>query len=130
MIDDLQRYRDAGGSDIDLLKKLATLENDAGSGKQAERTLAELNCIYPEDIEIHRLFGKVLLANGDTAGAIREAQAALALHPADTADYHYQLAMALKDAHRLSEAKDQVVLALEAAPDFKPAQHLLLELSQ
>lgn len=130
MIDDLQRYRDAGGSDIDLLKKLAALENDAGSGKQAERTLAELNCIYPEDIEIHRLFGKVLLANGDTAGAIREAQAALALHPADTADYHYQLAMALKDAHRLSEAKDQVVLALEAAPDFKPAQHLLLELSQ
>jgi hypothetical protein len=38
--------------------------------------------------------------------------------------------MALRAAHRLNEAKDEVLLALEAAPGFKPAQQLLLQLSQ
>jgi hypothetical protein len=40
------------------------------------------------------------------------------------------LAKAFHAAHRVQEAKDQVLLALEAAPDFKPAQQLLLQLSQ
>jgi cellulose synthase operon protein C len=40
------------------------------------------------------------------------------------------LAQALFAAHRTSEAKEHVLLALEAAPDFKPAQQLLLQLSQ
>jgi hypothetical protein len=52
------------------------------------------------------------------------------LKSGDTAQTHYELAQALSAAHRLSEAKDHVILALEAAPDFKPAQQLLLKLSQ
>ncbi|HEY1215421.1 MAG TPA: hypothetical protein VGE93_17460, partial [Bryobacteraceae bacterium] len=67
---------------------------------------------------------------GDSNGAIREAEAMLALHPADVAASHYQLARALNAAHRTNEAKDQVLLALEAAPDFKPAQQLLLQLNR
>ena len=129
-IQNLERYRDAGGTNVEMLKKLATLEHDAGANRQAERTLTTLNYIYPEDEAIHRTFGEILLANGDPNAAVREDQAVLALHPADQAGSHYQLAMALRAARRLNEAKDQVVLALEAAPDFKPAQHLLLQLSQ
>jgi hypothetical protein len=60
---------------------------------------------------------------------VREFSAVLALKPADTAESHYDLAKALQAAHRSTEAKDQVLLALEAAPDFKPAQQLLLQLS-
>jgi tetratricopeptide (TPR) repeat protein len=127
---ELERYRDFGGANLDLLKKLATLEQEAGSNKQAENTLMKLIWIYPEDMEVHRMFGAILLKNGDANGAVREGQAALALHPADAADSHYQLAMALRAARRVAEAKDQVVLALEAAPDYKPAQQLLLQLSQ
>jgi hypothetical protein len=70
------------------------------------------------------------LEAGDADGAVREGQALVALKPVDTAESHYELAKALNAAHRLSEAKDQVVLALEAAPGFKPAQQLLLQLSQ
>lgn len=70
------------------------------------------------------------LASGDTNNAVRESEAALALKPSDVAETRYQLAQALRAAHRLSEAKDQVLLALEAAPDYKPAQQLLLQLSQ
>ncbi len=126
----LAQYRDHGGSNIDSLKKLARLQSDAGKTKDAELTLTKLDFIYPEDEELHRMFAKLALGSGDTACAIRESEAVLALKPADAASSHYELAQALRAAHRLSDAKDQVLLALEAAPDFKPAQQLLLQLSQ
>jgi cellulose synthase operon protein C len=129
-IHELQCYRDEGGTGIETLKKLAALEQSSGQAKQAEITLRKLNNIYPEDAEIHRRLGDLLLAGGDSNGAIREAEAMLALHPADAAASHYQLARALNAAHRTNEAKDQVLLALEAAPDFKPAQQLLLQLNR
>jgi tetratricopeptide (TPR) repeat protein len=126
----LQQYRDEGGTALEPLKHLAGLEQDASQIEQAETTLRALNDIYPEDQEIHQRLGKLLLARGDAAGAIREYQAVLALHPADIAGSHYQLAKALNAAHRANEAKDQILLSLEAAPDYKPAQQLLLQLSQ
>jgi predicted Zn-dependent protease len=126
----LQQYRDEGGTALEPLKHLAGLEQDASQIEQAETTLRALNDIYPEDQEIHQRLGKLLLARGDAAGAIREYQAVLALHPADIAGSHYQLAKALNAAHQANEAKDQILLSLEAAPDYKPAQQLLLQLSQ
>ena len=78
----------------------------------------------------YRMLAKLALESGDVNLAVRESQATLALKPADAAETHYELAQALNAAHRLNEAKDQVILALEAAPDFKPAQQLLLQLSQ
>ncbi|HEY3937761.1 MAG TPA: hypothetical protein VGL97_10040 [Bryobacteraceae bacterium] len=127
---ELEQYRDMGGKSPQVLKKLASVEQETRNVKQAEVTLEKLNYIYPEDEEIHRKLSSLLLASGDASGAVRESQAVLALKPADTAESHYELAKALHAAHRLSEAKDQVVMALEAAPGFKPAQQLLLQLSQ
>ena len=71
-----------------------------------------------------------MIASGDSSAAVREFQAVLDLKPADVAQSHYELARALHAANRVNEAKDQVLIALEAAPDFKPAQQLLLQLSQ
>ena len=127
---ELEKYSNAGGTSVESLKKLAEWEQEAGNAKQARNTLAKLNYIYPEDEETHRRLGSLLLEAGDADGAVREGKALLALKPVDAAESHYELAKALKAARRLSEAKDQVVLALEAAPGFKPAQQLLLQLSQ
>jgi len=127
---ELEKYRNAGGTGVESLKKLAVLEQEAGNSKQARTTLAKLNYIYPEDEETHRRLGSLLLEAGDAEGAVREGKALLALKPVDTAQSHYELAKALKAARRLDEAKDQVVMALEAAPGYKPAQQLLLQLSQ
>lgn len=129
-LQELERYRNAGGTNVNTLEKLARLERDSNQPTQAELTLKKLNYIYPEDEEIHRRLGTLLLDGGDANGAIREDRAVLALHPSDPVESHYELARALRAAHRLDEAKDQVVMALEAAPDFKPAQQLLLQLSQ
>jgi len=127
---ELEKYRSAGGTTVESLKKLAILEQDAGNLPQARTTLATLNYIYPEDEETHRRLGNLLLQAGDAEGAVREGKALLALKPVDAAESHYELAKALKAAHRVGEAKDEVIMALEAAPGFKPAQQLLLQLSQ
>lgn len=127
---ELEKYASQGGTSVDSLKKLAEWEQQAGNVKQARTILAKLNYIYPEDEEIHRRLGNLLLDAGDAEGAVREGKALVALKPIDAAESHYELAKALKAARRLNEAKDQVVLALEAAPGYKPAQQLLLQLSQ
>ena len=127
---ELEKYRNTGGTSVAALKKLATWEQEAGNAKQARTTLAKLDYIYPEDEETHRRLGSLLLEAGDANGAVREGKALLALKPGDAAESHYELAKALRAAHLLNEAKDQVVMALEAAPGFKPAQQLLLQLSQ
>jgi len=129
-IQELERFRDIGGRNVGALKKLAALEQESGKPREAENTLLKLNYIYPEDQELHHRLGGLLLEKGDAAGAVREYQAVLALQPQDPAESHYDLAKALRAAHRMNEAKDEVLLALEAAPDFKPAQQLLLQLSQ
>jgi cellulose synthase operon protein C len=126
----LEQYRDTGGRSVSTLKKLAALEQQSGQPAQAENTLRKLNYIYPEDEEIHYRLGGLLLDRGDASGAIREYQAVLQLQPGDPAESHYDLAKAFHAAHRVQEAKDQVLLALEAAPDFKPAQQLLLQLNR
>jgi tetratricopeptide (TPR) repeat protein len=126
---DLERYRDEGGTNPEMLLDLARIEEDAHKTEQAKRTLWMLNDIYPENQELHERLGTLLFSGGDMAGAIREYRAVVALKPADTAQAHYDLARALAAAHRDAEAKTEVVNALEAAPDFRPAQQLLLELS-
>ena len=129
-VQELETYRNAGGTNVETLKKLARLEQEAGKWNEAEATLRKLNYVYPEDEEIHHRLGDILLKRGEAAGAVREYQAVVALQPADKAESHYELARALNAAHRNNEAKDEVLLSLEAAPGFKPAQQLLLQLSQ
>jgi len=129
-IAELEKYRDVGGSNVKTLKQLARLEQQAGKAEQAEITLKKLNYLYPEDDEVHRRLGGLLFDAGDAAGAVREYEAVLVLKPSDVATSHYDLAKALHAAHRTEEAKDQVLMALEAAPGYRPAQKLLLQLSQ
>lgn len=129
-IHELEQYRDHGGTNIGTLKKLAKLEQQTGKPDQEQITLKKLNYVYPEDEEVHRLYGDLLFDRGDAQGSVREYQAVIALRPSDVAESHYDLARALSAAHRTDEAKDEVLLALEAAPGFKPAQQLLLQLSQ
>ena len=62
--------------------------------------------------------------------AIREYEVLVALKPNDMAGARYHLALAYQKAGRMDDAKDQVLQSLEAAPGFRPAQKLLLELNR
>jgi len=65
----------------------------------------------------------------NNVGAIREFKAVLDRDPIDPAQAHFNLARAYNQNHQTDQATDELLSALEAAPGFKPAQKLLLELS-
>jgi tetratricopeptide (TPR) repeat protein len=124
----LQAYAKAGGRNPATLKKLATLEDEASNKQEAARTLARLNYIYPNDEDLHRRLGALYLDLGNHDGAIREWRAVLAAKPLDAADANYKLALAYKAAGKKDDARDAVLNSLEAAPGYKAAQRLLLQL--
>ena len=128
-IDELGRYSKIGGRDPETVKKYAKLLADAGKPKEAAAALERLNFIFPLDAELHERLGGLLLETGDAKGAVKEYQALIAMHPIDAAGSHYNLARAYKAAGQKEQAREEAVTALEAAPNFKPAQKLLLEVS-
>jgi len=129
-IDELERYAHAGGRNPASLKLLAKELTDAGKTKEAADILDRLNFIYPVDGDLHQKLGQLWLAQGNAAGAVREFAAELAYKPIDPAEAHYDLALAYNANHQPQQSKDELILALEIAPGFKPAQKLLLQLNK
>ena len=124
----LTDYEKMGGRDPEALKQLASLEEGLGQPKDAAATLDRLNYIYPEDDQLHEHLGSLWLAQQNFPGAIREYSAVLTLHPLDKASAEFNLAQAYFDSGQRDKAEDNVLQALEAAPNFRPAQKLLLQL--
>jgi tetratricopeptide (TPR) repeat protein len=128
--DELERYARAGGKNPETLKRLATLLEGLGRPKEAAQALNRINYVYLGDEEAHRRLGELYAAGGNPLEAIREYRALLAMRPLDQAAARFNLARAYRAANRLEEAKEEVLLSLEAAPGYRPAQKLFLELSQ
>ena len=117
-----------GGMSPTTLGNLASLEQKAGDAHSAAATLKALNYIYPESENPHRQLGALWLAERNYPGAEREYGAVLALHPLDKASAEFDLAQAYWAAGDKTKAEDSLLLALETAPGFRPAQKLLLEI--
>ncbi len=128
-IDELEHYAKVGGRSPDTLKKLASLLVEAGRPGDAAAALDRLNYINPVDEDLHRRLGDLWFDQNNLSGAIREYQAVVAAKPVDPAAAHFNLAKAYRRASRTEDAREELVLALEAAPGFRPAQKMLLELS-
>jgi tetratricopeptide (TPR) repeat protein len=125
---ELEKYSKVGGRAPVTLKLLAAMQTEAGKKKEAAATLERLTLIYLKDDELHKRLGDLSLELGNSKVAIREFQALIASGTTDTAGANYELARAFKAAGRPDDAREAVLNALEAAPGFKPAQRLLLEL--
>jgi tetratricopeptide (TPR) repeat protein len=124
----LTAYEKMGGESPETLTKLASLEEELGQVKEAAATLDRINYIYPESEGLHRHLGELWLAQGNYAGAVREYTAVLALNPLDKASAEFNLAQAYFAAGEKDKAEESVLLALETAPGFRPAQKLLLQI--
>ena len=124
----LTAYEKMGGQSPETLMKLASLEEELGDKKEAAATLDRINYIYPETEGLHRHLGELWLAQGNYAGAVREYSAVLALNPLDKASAEFDLAQAYFAAGQKDKAEESVLLALETAPGFRPAQKLLLQI--
>lgn len=125
----LTAYEHAGGQAPDVLMRLAKLEASAGNDTDASATLERINYIYPvNNVELHRQLGDLLFAQKQYDGAICEYNALVASNPVDKAGAQFDLAQAYFAAGQKNKAQDSVLAALETAPDYRPAQKLLLEL--
>ncbi len=121
-------YEKMGGRSPQALKQLASLEEELGKPADASATLDRLNYIYPVDEELHRHLGDLWFAQNNYKGAIREYSAVIAIHPLDKASAQFNLARAYFASGQKDMAEEHLLASLEAAPGFRPAQKLLLQL--
>jgi cellulose synthase operon protein C len=127
----LTDYEKMGGEDPTMLKKLASLEEELGQPKEAAATLNRINYIYPvHDEDLHRHLGDLWFAQANYPGAIREYTAVVALNPLDKAGAYFHLAQAYNASGQRDKAEENVLASLEAAPGYRPAQKLLLDLQK
>jgi Flp pilus assembly protein TadD len=112
-------------ANLKLGEILVALGDSAAAATALERAVY----IYPYDIAVHLQLAKLYAAAHEPPKIVRERRAVVALHPADLADAHYQLASALLDAGDRAGARTEVLRALEIAPNFNHAQDLLLRLT-
>jgi tetratricopeptide (TPR) repeat protein len=124
----LTTYEKIGGHNPPALKQLASLEEELGKPADAAATLDRINYIYPMEEEMHRHLGDLWFAQNNFAGAIREYNAVIALGPVDKASAQFNAARAYFAAGEKDKAEDHVLASLEVAPNFRPAQKLLLQL--
>ena len=128
-MEEYAKYTKNSGRDADAVKQYAKLLDEAGKPKQAEIELDRLNFVNPLDMDLHEKLGTLYLKTNDAPLAAREFQALVALHPIDAAGAHYNLAKAFNAEGQKDKAREEALNALEAAPNFKPAQKLLLEVT-
>jgi cellulose synthase operon protein C len=124
----LTAYEKIGGHNPPALKELASLEEEMGKAADAAATLDRLNYVYPVDEELHHKLGDLWLAQNNFAGAVREYNAVVNMNPLDKASAQFDLARAYFAAGEKDKAEDHVLASLEAAPSYRPAQKLLLQL--
>jgi len=97
--------------------------------KAAASMLEAASFINPYDADTQDKLGECAAAAGDWSTAAVAYQVLLGLKPKDPVGAHYGLAQAWLALGKKPEARKEVLRALEIAPTFEPAQHLLLKLS-
>ena len=127
---ELDQYRRYGGKSPKALKQLASLYAELAQPARARAVLEQLLWIRPGDEELHVKLGLLLLDAGQARPAIREFQSALAVQPLDPAGSHYNLARAYHQLKDREKTREHLLSALEAAPGYRPAQKLLIEINR
>ena len=129
-VEQLLEYESIGGRSPSRIKKLATLLHEMGRADEAIEVLEGLLYIAPGDEELHGPLGQWLLDAGRIEEAAREFKTLLALGPVDPASAHFNLARAYHKMEDRRRTRRHLLMALETAPGYRPAQKLLLEINQ
>ena len=106
----------------------AELWTELGDKEAAAAALEKVVEIVPFELDAHQELAGLYEEFGNSAGAVRERTAILAMGPTDRAEAHYRLAVALAKAGDRAGARTQTLRALEIAPSYEAALEFLLEL--
>jgi len=123
------KYSKIGGRNLETMEKYADLLASSGDKKAAIAALWRMIYCFPLDSGLHEKLGNLDLETAANADAVREFQVLVDLNPDDKAGSHYNLARAFKANGQTDKAREEAITALEAAPEYRPAQKLLLEVS-
>jgi tetratricopeptide (TPR) repeat protein len=124
-----QAWRKAGGWNPTGMRKLGELLLAAGRKAEATEVLASVNWSDPLTPDVHDQLGRLLVEQNRGAEALREFQVLLALRPLDTAAANFGLAQALRLTGDNARARRHLLESLETAPNYRPAQRMLLEMT-
>ena len=113
-------------TNIAAARRLATLAQAAKATDDEDFALRLISALDPFDGAAHARLGSRLLAKGETAAALLEFQATVALGPANPAEAHSDVAEALLKLGRKEEARRSALLALKVAPTYARAQDILI----
>ena len=128
-LNSLQTFWINGGYDPSSLKRLGHWLADAGREDDAIDVMMSINLVDPLDRDLHGELGDRLLAADRAAEALQEYEIALALKPHDMATAWYRMAQAQHKLGNIERTQDHLLQALDIAPNFRPAQRLLLQLA-
>ena len=109
-------------------RRLAELRARRGDHAGAAAALEAAIYIYPYEAELYLELAQHAAGLDDWRRAASARRSLLALDPVDLAEAHYQLAYAYERVGDRSSAREQILYALEIAPNFTEAQELLLSL--
>jgi tetratricopeptide (TPR) repeat protein len=113
---------------IDAARQVVAMLDPDKEKDRLRAALQRVVAIDPFDAPSHTTLGRMALASGDPAEAVRNFRVALAAGPVDRASAHADLAEGLLQSGDRAEAKRQALAALEIAPTYERAQELLLKL--
>ncbi len=128
-VDVLLDWQQRGGHDPDTLYQLIVDLRARERQDEAVQVMESLNWVMPYGTDVHQWLGEHYLAMEDSDRALREFNALLGMQVDDMASAHLGKARANLLLDDKSEARRQVLFALENAPFYRPAQQLLLTLS-
>lgn len=123
----LETYWRQGGYSPESLKRLAGWFREAGRSRDAIDVYKSVHLVDPLSEESHAEFGDLLLEQNRADEALREFAIVLALNPHDKASAYYRMARAQHALGNREQSQAQLLLALDVAPNYRPAQRLLLE---
>jgi tetratricopeptide (TPR) repeat protein len=124
----LEKFWRNGGYDPAALKRLGGWLHEANRTGDAIEVLQSVNLVDPLDHDLHGTLGDMLLEAQRAQEALTEYSIALALNPHDKATAYYRMASAHHELGNNLESQNHLLQALDVAPNFRPAQRLLLEL--
>jgi tetratricopeptide (TPR) repeat protein len=126
----LEKLTEQDHTDVNAARQLAGLTDAPQDASRHRIALQRVVAVDPFDSASHSTLGRMALASGRTAEAIKMFRVALAAGPIDRASAHADLGEALLAGGQRDDAKREALAALEIAPTFERAQDLLLKLTE
>ncbi len=126
----LETFWQKGGYASRALLALARDYGERGDSEHEFKVLKDVVWADPFAQDLHIRLGNLYLSHNDPARALREYLVLLSLNPPDKADANYKVATAYKALNDNDKTLQYLMTALEVAPQYRPAQSLLLELSR